>query len=271
MPTKDADREGMPSFLGTQLPLWSEKSRGVSNITVRSAMFRVGHPSTPRRQMKREHIPSTANYIITYTGEELRQDDEDVWLQITHLARRLPLGEPVHFTAHAVLSKTGRSVNSANYTRLRETLERMTASAVTTATSDGKMGFSGSLIRSFSWSSQDGLPRPHWEVDLDPKILVLYGGEGWSAIDWNLRMSLSPLGKWLHSFYSTHDRPFDYSAVKLHELCGSSSTEPRKFRYKLQQTLDLLVDKGFLLSAKIDRGGMVEVVRNPRTSLLLHA
>jgi hypothetical protein len=254
-----------------QLPFWDEQARGISNTVVRCALFRATHPSSPRLQMKKEPVPSTSNYVITYTGEELRQDDEDIWMSITHIARGLPLGQPVVFTARSILSKTVRSVNSLNYIRLRENLERMVATAITTSTIDGRQGFSGSLIRSFSWTHGDGAPRQRWEVELDPKILLLYGSGGWSALDWNLRMSLSPLGKWLHSFYSTHEKPFEYSAAKLHELCGSANADLYKFRYKLQQSLDILVERGFLVSAKVDSRGMVSVARSHQPMTLLNS
>ena len=247
-----------------QFEMWPEPIRGMSNAIARSALYRVGHPREPRLQLKRELITSLANYNITYTGEELRQDDHDVFLQIVHLARTQPLGTPVRFTAHSMLTELGWTINSESYERLRNSIDRHKASALTVAMNDGSQGYSGSLIRTFKWS-EGGTPLQRWEILLEPEILALYSATSWTRVEWKMRLGLPPLAKWLHGFYSTHQMPFPYSVTKIHELCGTRTVQIRQFRYKLRQALELLVERGFFADAKIEtRSDLVHVERSRR-------
>jgi hypothetical protein len=252
-----------------QFEIWPEPQRALPNVFARSALFRVGHPAEPRDHYRRQLVASVGGFSITYTGDELRQDDEDVFLQITHLARLQPLGTIVQFTAHSMIVELGWTCNSESYERLRNCFDRLKATALTVALQDGSRGYSGSLIRAFQWIGQDGRPMQRWQILLEPEILALYGPTTMSRLEWRMRLALPPLAKWLHGFYSTHAVPFSYSVAKLKELCGSRIKELRQFRYKLRQALELLVERGFLLSARIDtRSDLVHVERSPRVALI---
>lgn len=87
----------------TQLPLWERSQRGMPNAFARSALFNCNKASGKRQDYKNYPVASLAGAEITYTGEELRQDDADVFLEICHLARETPLGDRVEFTAYSML------------------------------------------------------------------------------------------------------------------------------------------------------------------------
>ena len=57
---------------------------------------------------------------VTYQGVELRQDDEDVWLQALHLAREQPLDAPIEFVPHAFLRAIGWPTTGHYYALLRD-------------------------------------------------------------------------------------------------------------------------------------------------------
>ncbi len=114
---------------GEQLPLWSEALRGVPNELVRSSLFSARDKREPRRSFRGEDLVVLGDGRINYRGEELRQDDETVWLHVLHLARLHPLGESVEFTPHAFLKAIGWGTSAKEYTRLREHLSRMQATA----------------------------------------------------------------------------------------------------------------------------------------------
>lgn len=239
-----------------QLPIWPEQFRGIPNALARSALFNVANiRKGARKNLKRVEIAAVKGITITYTGEELRQDDEDAFLQLVHICRIQELGTEVRFTAHALLTELGWTKNSASYKRLVDCLDRLKASslAVTVDVGIGKVNYTGSLIRSFRWR-QDGnnAPMREWTVLLEKEIIALFQPSSYSRVDWKLRLTLPPLAKWLHSFFHTHAQPFPYKVATLHTLTGSEVSELRKFRYKLRIALDLLVERGFLKTARID-------------------
>jgi hypothetical protein len=247
-----------------QLPIWPEKSRGIPNSLARSALFNVANVRKGEREsLKRHTVAAMTGINITYTGEELRQDDEDALMQIMHICRVQELGTEVRFTAYSMLTELGWTKNSGSYKRLIDCLDRLKASSLAVTVDlpgGGRINYTGSLIRSFRWreTSNDSQMR-EWTVLLEKEIIALFEPSSYSRVDWNIRLSLPPLAKWLHSFFHTHQNPFPFKVETLHRLTGSKIVEMRKFRYKLRLALEELVDRGFLVSAKID----------PRTDLVI--
>jgi len=244
--------------LQIQLPMWGGDQRGLPNAFARSALFNVANARKGAREnLKRKPIASLKGITITYTGEELRQDDEDAFLQILHIARLQPLGTEVKFTAHSMLVELGWSLNKAGYARLVDCIDRLKASGLAVTVEAGKtpirQNYTGSLIRSFRWR-EEGVDAPlrHWEVLLEPEIVALFGPNTYSRLDWKTRLKLPPLAKWLHSFYHSHATPFSYKVETIHSLCGSEIAQLRQFRYKLKIALALLVERGFFYEAFID-------------------
>ena len=275
-PTMAAKHSSTLTVSQDQLPIWPQELRGMPNAFARSALFNVANARKGKRSnLKRAPIAALRGITITYTGEELRQDDDDVYLQILHIARMHPLGTYVQFTAHSMLRELGWSINNGSYKRLVDCLDRLKASAVAVTVeglSGSRTNYTGSLIRSFKWKEdgEGGVAMRHWEILLEKEILALFGSSAYSRLEWKLRLKLPPLAKWLHSFYHTHAQPFDYSVAKLYELCGSETAELRQYRYNLRKALELLVDKDFFASAVIDaRTDLVKVVRRSQALELL--
>jgi hypothetical protein len=253
-----------------QLPLWEERVRGLPNTLARSALFTSANRSMERENFKREKIASLRGVEILYTGEELRVDDGDVFLQITHLARQLPLGEIVEFSGYGLLKELGWTTSKGSYERLRDSINRLSSTTIL-ITADGpngpgEKGFGGSLIRKFEWdhNANRGTSQ-RWRIWLEPEIVALFGRDAYTKIDWAQRLQLPPLAKWLHQFYFTHAHPIGYKVETIKNLCGSRIAVLAKYRYKLREALELLIKVGFLLSYEIDaRTDVLNVVRAPR-------
>lgn len=249
-----------------QLPIWPQTQRGMPNALARSALFAVGNIRTGERQMLRRHLIASLDGIrIEYTGDELRQDDADVWMQITHLARLHPLGVEVEFVAHAMLRELGWQTNAASYERLRNCLDRLKATSLTISLENGTRGYSGSLIRLFSWRDDHGEAMRRWRILLEKPIADLFGANEYTRLDWALRLQLPPLAKWLHLFYLGHTVPYRYKVETLQRLCGSKQKYLRNFRADLRRALDTLIEARFLREASIcARTDLVAVERAPR-------
>lgn len=266
-----ARRRAIPRQSALQLPLWSERVRGLPNAMARSALFTCSNPRTPRKSYLRHQIASLAGYEIYYTGSELRQEDEDVFLQIIHLARQHQLGEIVEVSGNQLLKALHWPNSKAYYDRLRDTIERLQEGSVRINHESNSAGFKGSLIRKFSW--KDGTEKKSgsqtkWKIYLEKEIVGLFGDDEYSLLTWEDRLKLNRLAKWLHSFYYTHKQPYPYSTAKLQELCGSKVAELRCFRRDVKDALTELVGIGFLQEFRhVPETDTFEVVRSARKAL----
>jgi hypothetical protein len=254
---KPSKRSSTVMVADNQLPIWPNELRALPNSLARSALFSVANVRKGERENRKRHVVAALKGIeILYTGEELRQDDEDVFLQIVHMARLQPLGTPVMFTASAMISTLGWSRNTKSYTRLVDTIDRLKANALSVSSDNGlgkKELYSGSLIRSFGWKeTTSGASLREWFIELDEKILGLFNPDGYTHLGWSLRLRLPPLAKWLHSFYHSHREPYGIKVETLRNLTGSEIKQLYIFRFKLKEALGLLCSEGFLTSARID-------------------
>ncbi|RYE96709.1 MAG: hypothetical protein EOO77_40465, partial [Oxalobacteraceae bacterium] len=235
------------------LPFWSGDERAVSNVLARGALFNSSNVRKgPRETYKRKVIATTAGSEITYSGEELRQDDKDVFLQLVHIARLHELGTVVHFTAYSLIKDLGWSRSGNSNKRLADCIDRLklTQLNVNVFMAEVRSQYSGSLIRSFRWK-EDGESLRKWEVVLEKEIIALFKNDAYSRVEWELRMSLPSLAKWLHSFYSTHREPLPYGVSEIYRISGSNIGTVRQFKYELKKALAILVERGFFSTARI--------------------
>ena len=96
-----------------QFPLWGDPQRGVPNDLVRCALFAAAK-GIDGQYNERVPVFSQADLSITYSGPSLTQDHLDVFEAIMHLAREIPEGNAVRFTAHGLLKLIGRSTGKSD-------------------------------------------------------------------------------------------------------------------------------------------------------------
>lgn len=253
---------------GGQLPLWDERLRGLPNSLARGALFTCRSKATPRENKRNEVIATTSGVAVYFTGQELRQDDQDVWLQVAHLARSHPLGNQVELSAYQLLKALGWSDSSRDYTRLRSCFERLNEATIKVTFDNGKHGYAGHLLEKIMWADSGTGKRERWRVRLDPEILELFGPAEYSLLDWHQRLQLRTLAKGLHTFYSTHRAPVGYSVALLYKLTGSSNSRMSGFRRDLLSALEELVRVGFLMHYRLDVAtDVVFVKRNIRPAI----
>lgn len=266
------NQSGATSNLPAQLPLWRDAVRGIPNAIARSALFSV-NCSEARNRFHRHEIAALQGSSITYTGEELRLDDEDVLLQLIHLARLQPLGQEVVFSSYAVIKALGWSINTNSYERLYDSIERMKATSVTIKFQkpDGSwLEFKDSLIGAVEHGGKYANNRSNslWRVKFNPDLLELYSDMAYTELDWQTRRKLPPLAKKLHGLYMTSLNPAGVSVEMLHRLTGSRIKQLKQFRYKLRNMLDLLRECKFLADYVVDP--TTDVVRVRRLMALSH-
>ncbi len=114
-----------------QFPLpFPEETPPVSNVIARSALF-AAVKSNDRRQMRHEIVASQEGIEISFTGEQLNQDDHDNFMQLVKLASGRPLGQTVVVPANAILRTLGRSTGKSQHEQLRADMDRLISGTVT--------------------------------------------------------------------------------------------------------------------------------------------
>lgn len=232
--------------LHTQIPAIPFDKRIIPNDMIRSSLFSVNNHNIPRSYLKKRKISTFKSTDISYTGEELRQDDEDVWMQLIYMAAESNI-DLLEFKPYAFLTSIGAPQRTQYRDKLKDSLSRLSATAIELFNHEFQQGFSFSLVRKFEWRVNDQNLK-NWRVWLEPEVVKLFGalGRSYTKVDWDQRLQLNPLAKWLHSFYSSHSEPEPVHIAKLLDLCGSKSQSLRHFKANLKLSLIELVTVGFI-------------------------
>ncbi|HAT32394.1 MAG TPA: hypothetical protein DCW29_16560, partial [Janthinobacterium sp.] len=262
----------LPSpMMARQLPLWADEIRCMPNEILRSALFNARNRNQPRRYFKNESIAIIDQFArITFTGEELRQNDELVWLQLIHLAKGVPAGAPIEFTGYSMIKAlrlTKGKPNAGHTERLLESLQRMQATALSIYSKRLAHGVSLSMIPRFEWQDEStGKRLPKWRVHIAPELVDLFGSVHFTCLLWEQRLALpSGLATWLHGYYASHRKPYAVNLSTLQEGCGCSTKSPRKFKQLTAAALLELERVGFLKKGSEIRGELVYVARTRQT------
>lgn len=236
------------------LDLWPNAKRGVPNAILRSALFSVmkGRPSVTE-----ELLASVDNVKIVFTGFRLNQKDLDYFEELLHLQRMHPLGEPIRFTASALLKTMGLSTGKAQYDEVRSVMNRLQANS-TEIFVGKKRTFARSLIEKYDRDEET----QEYLVQLSPKLLQMFD-DGYTQVDWAQRHALGKnmLAKALHGLYSTHASPYPVKVDTIRRLTGSTTKDLSKFRQQMRAALTALQDVGSLISWDIDKRDLVHVRR----------
>lgn len=205
---------------------YHEDFRFAPNILLRSALFGALPPGQARKVCDAavpSQIPALRNlYLAMCHGPVFDQGDLDVFLAIMHevAIREVDSGvqvSQVSLPVRGLLAATGRQDGGKNRSRLCQSLMRLGQSQLI-AGSTGEMSVStdwGSLIK-VSANSRSA------DISLSDDVRELYKA-GFTGINWVEREQLSPLGKWLHAFYSSHGRaPLRIKVQTIRQLCGRS-------------------------------------------------
>lgn len=241
-----------------QLEMWPEAFRAQPNESARSALFTVRRG--PRRYVEDESLVVLGDGELKYRGQELRTDDEDVWLQILHVARLKNLEEWVEFSPYTILKALDWPTNGTYYKRLKTHLTRMQATALQFNSKRLAQTVSVSLIRRFEFESE-GKPLEKWRVWIEREMRQLFGSHYYTQVEWELRKTLTPIAKRLMDYFGSHKEPLPVKLDKLREMCGSETEAGWKWKQVVTRSLKDLVDAGFLSTFDIDRHGRVCVKR----------
>lgn len=242
------------------LPKIPQGKRIIPNDLIRSSLFTVVNHKIARGNYKEKEIFAFGNTLINYTGEELRQDDEDVLLQLIQFYSKCS-EDSITFLPYTMLRELGWPARTQYRDKLKCSLNRMSATNITIINKVLKEGLSLSLVRKFRWRDDNGSMLKHWAVWLEPEIVKLFSNMSYSKILWDQRKKLKPLGKWLHSYYTSHAEPYPIKVSTIHKASGSRTKAIKHFKPILRDALVELKMINFLEEFWIDALNRVHVVR----------
>jgi TrfA protein len=227
-----------------QLPLWPDRVRGGPNAILRSALFAgiaskkrqiLGTQTRPEKKPEGVTIAAQDGIKIKYSGVQFNQYDADVFFEALHRARREPLDTECRFSGAEFLKNIGRSRNNLNYEDLDESLDRLRRGSLDLEyeVNGRRYVFSGSLVASYVRETTTKL----YKVTFAKEIQALFMPATWTQIEWDERMALmgKPLAQWLHSYFSTHAKPYPVSAAYLQEKSGSPTKLLKHFKTELKR------------------------------------
>ena len=237
------------------LPTWREDRCGLPNSFPRSALF-AAIQSKDRLDLKKVEIFSQQGISVTYTGEQLNQEDLTVWLALVDLMKKDPLGTECRFTGHEILKYMDLGTGGSAYERLNDTIVRMIACAVIIKMST--QTYMGSLIHGCVIDERTKV----YKLNLNRHLIKLFGDNDWTAIDLEQRKQLrnKPLCLKLHGYYSSHENPLPVSLEFLLNITGSTNSQKSSFKRQVKTALTELVTIGFLKSYSIEEN-IVKVER----------
>jgi hypothetical protein len=211
-----------------------------------------------RARLEEAVIASQDGYKVTYSGERLDQTDLDVWLAIKHFCAAHPLGTEVEFSAPELFRLLGKSDGQANREMLKRGIKRMHASVVGMLAPSGA-GFEGHMIDWWKWDEDVY----RFRVILSPKMAPIFQDEEYTLLAIRQRQRLAKdLSRWLHGYWSSHDRIYPIRDTTLMELCGAEVQVAWKFRQLLRTALKELEAMGFVEPDwSVDRHGLVRATK----------
>jgi len=261
----EAERRAKPKpARSIQVPLWPEPERMTANVLLRSALFGSARRG---RFVEDAKLASWGNTDISFTGLQLTQFDETVWLQLVHLHRGQQVGEhqSIHTSAKALLREIGVTPGGSGIRRLKRSINSL-MSAVVTFRRGPELLKLGGPVRRFYLHEETG----RYSVSLNPDFIALLH-ENSTRLHWETRKAL-PTGitTWLHRYSLSHratkKQPHRIGLSRLHALTGMTSS-PKEFKRTLKQAMERLVHVDVVASWTITPNEALEFVRPPSRSM----
>lgn len=226
---------------------WGDDMRAMPNDLARAALFTTRNKKTPR-EVRQQHVIFHVNkdVLITYTGIELRADDDElVWQQVLEYAKRSPVGTPVSFTFYELCTDLGWPINGRYYDKAEECLTRLQATAM--QFSSGRIGRleSVSLIHRFRVLDR-GKKTSRCQVEIDEEMVVLFAGDHYSKFVWEKYRELSPTARRMFDYFVSHKEPFPLKLETFRLMCGSDSARLKKWREQTGQACEELSQSGLI-------------------------
>ena len=223
-----------------------------ANAAIRARLFTVG---TGEREKFNEFRPIASwhkDLEVSYKGEELRQDDCSLWIQLCKLAANDPDFQ-VSCTRYQLLKILKKTDSGKNRKTLREQLDRLFDGKLKIIFGD--VEYQGSILPEFAVDGKGRIV-----ANLSMTISRLLGIHDFTMLNMEVRLALpGPMAQWFHAFLKSQAGPevaIPWEQIK--ELSGSKEEDIESFKRNFRKAvLKPLKDVGFVMDAKTKRGNLV--------------
>lgn len=245
------------------LPKITKNIRIMPNCFARSSLFTISDTRQNRKFLDNVEMASPSGISIVYKGEELRQDDSDVFLSLIFLlnskkAKKEEFTTEIIFSAKELFELMGWPYRNFYIDKLKECLDRMKEAVFRYHEKLGKTAIS---ILSYTHYPLDKKDKSDYVVRVSNELFKIFDNN-FTKLNIDTRNSLKPMAKWLYAYYASHMEPFPHKCETLKNYCGSGYTDLRNFKIALKRSLQELVDVGFLHSFFIEnKSNLVHIKR----------
>ncbi len=241
-----------------------DNERFIPNDYARSSIFTARNKRTPRLNLVREQLFHLHEGVsILYTGIELRaEDDEIIWLQTLHYAKKYPLGEPFEFSIKDLVRDVGWARNGRYYEKARECISRLKASEVLVQ-NDRKYGKSGaiSLIAQYTTRNDHDGKATKYQVWINPNLILLFAGNDFTNHSWKTYRDLTPIARRLADYISSHKVPYPLKVEQFRQMCGSNELNLPNWRRNVKRACAEIQKKGIAKLVELDKGDNIHIIR----------
>lgn len=237
-----------------QVAPWDDDLRAIPNDWGRSAVFTTRNKGQKRAACEDKLIYHYNQEIeITYTGIELRADDDElVWQQILEYAKHSPLGRGVEFTLYQLCTDLGWHINKFYYNRALSCLKRLKATCFSIKSPRHSTLKNLSLLGDFD-IEKDGQKRAVCKAQLDPYLVVLFANDHYSKVMWSKYRTLSPTARRMFDYFVTHATPYPLKLETFRLICGSESTRKKKWAEQSREACKELEEIGLVEKTWVEK------------------
>jgi len=119
-------------YVPEQLAFWSDDRRALANELARSALFQCRDNRKPRQYFDNVNLFMLGEGSMTYKGEELRTQEEDIFITFAHKARDLPSGKMVvKITSSEICKINDWRQDQRYYDAIFSSIQRMKSGVIT--------------------------------------------------------------------------------------------------------------------------------------------
>jgi hypothetical protein len=229
---------------------WPNYMRALPNDYARSALFTVRNKRQAREALQQQPIYHINKDVsITYTGIELRADDDEIiWQQVLEYSKRIPIGNVITFTFYELCKDVGWSINGSYYKKAEACLTRLQASAIQFFSPRIGRLDSVSLIDKFTVLDR-GTRASRCQVKIDENMVMLFAGEHYTRFIWEVYRDLSPIARRLFDYFASHKEPFPLELETFRLMCGSESSRLKKWREQTSDACKELIESRLVQNA----------------------